>query len=594
MQSLEFLASRRNFRLAALGCWLLCCLWLLAWGASSISGLDLRDPDDAMRLVEVRDFLAGQNWFDVSQHRVNPPIGGPMHWSRLVDLPIALPILLLKPLLGQAMAERIALVLVPLATLGLLFAAFALAVRRIAGPVVAIASLLLLAMAMGILIQFTVLRIDHHGWQICMAAITLWASFDSSARRGGLIAGAATALWLHISSEGLPYAALFGALYAIGFIVRATDWWRLLNYLLMLSAGSAGLLLAVHGWPAAAVSYCDAMSPAYLLPLIAASGLLLAAGWLIPQERPVVRFAIIAVAGVGSAATFLVTGRSCLAGPFAMLDPFVYRYWYLHVMEGRPIWDQDASTIATTLVPPIFGLAATLLAIRHATARADREKWVRLLFLALGAFAVSLTVFRGMSVSHLFALPGTAWLLLRLLAHARAIRGFLPRVLATCALVLLMPPSLSLEAMEVTDLFENTPEALSGNAENHLSGCIRQRNLRGLAQLPSGIVFAPLDISPNILAFTPHSVIGTGHHRNRIGMAYVIRAFVGHESQAREILHRVHARYLAFCPGMNEVKLYTAHDRHSFMGDLVSGPIPSWLHPVTMRPGETIRVYRVE
>ena len=46
--------------------------------------------DDAMRLVQVRDLLAGQGWFDLTQYRLNPPDGVAMHWSRLIDLPIAI------------------------------------------------------------------------------------------------------------------------------------------------------------------------------------------------------------------------------------------------------------------------------------------------------------------------------------------------------------------------------------------------------------------------------------------------------------------------------------------------------------------------
>ena len=54
------------------------------------------DTDDAMRLTEVRDFLAGQNWFDLVQHRLNTPYGGLIHWSRLIDLPEAVVVGLLR------------------------------------------------------------------------------------------------------------------------------------------------------------------------------------------------------------------------------------------------------------------------------------------------------------------------------------------------------------------------------------------------------------------------------------------------------------------------------------------------------------------
>src|SRR6202163_5098690 len=66
--------------------------------------------DDAMRLVEVRDLIAGQGCFDLMQHRLDPA-GLPMHWSRVVDLPLAGMILALRPLLGSNGAEAAALVL---------------------------------------------------------------------------------------------------------------------------------------------------------------------------------------------------------------------------------------------------------------------------------------------------------------------------------------------------------------------------------------------------------------------------------------------------------------------------------------------------
>ncbi|HKC33385.1 MAG TPA: GtrA family protein, partial [Xanthobacteraceae bacterium] len=49
------------------------------------TGLTLGDTDDAMRLVQLRDFLGGQGWFDLHQPRLGPPVGYDSHWSRLID-----------------------------------------------------------------------------------------------------------------------------------------------------------------------------------------------------------------------------------------------------------------------------------------------------------------------------------------------------------------------------------------------------------------------------------------------------------------------------------------------------------------------------
>src|SRR3546814_16917909 len=66
-----------------------------------------------------------------------------------------------------------------------------------------------------ILVQFTPFRIDHHGWQIWMAAVALCGALDARCLRGGVTAGLALAVWLQISSEALPYAALFAGALAL-------------------------------------------------------------------------------------------------------------------------------------------------------------------------------------------------------------------------------------------------------------------------------------------------------------------------------------------------------------------------------------------
>ena len=69
--------------------WIGLCAWFLIerWGA--VHWLALNDTDDNIRFVQVKDWLAGQGWYDLRQYRLNPPEGADIHWSRIVDLPIA-------------------------------------------------------------------------------------------------------------------------------------------------------------------------------------------------------------------------------------------------------------------------------------------------------------------------------------------------------------------------------------------------------------------------------------------------------------------------------------------------------------------------
>ena len=79
-------------------------------------------------------WLHGQGWYDLRNYRLNPPFGANIHWSRLVDLPIAGLILGLRPFLGGAAAERWAVAIAPMLPYLLLLFSLALTARRLLGP----------------------------------------------------------------------------------------------------------------------------------------------------------------------------------------------------------------------------------------------------------------------------------------------------------------------------------------------------------------------------------------------------------------------------------------------------------------------------
>src|SRR4051794_7012498 len=93
-----------------------------------LSALRLPDTDDVMRLQQIRDWIAGQHFTDLSQHRLGEAPGLAMHWSRLPDLVPGAIITLLAPLLGMHQAELTAVIIWPT----MLFAAALFLVTRIA------------------------------------------------------------------------------------------------------------------------------------------------------------------------------------------------------------------------------------------------------------------------------------------------------------------------------------------------------------------------------------------------------------------------------------------------------------------------------
>lgn len=569
--------------------WLECAAFMLVRYWSDLGPLDFHDPDDALRLVQVRDFLAGQGWFDVSQHRINPPAGGPMHWSRLLDLPIAGFIALLRPALGNHGAEVVACAAMPLLTLGLLCGIMFSALRSLLGKARAIVAVVLLCTSFSILVQATPLRIDHHAWQIAMAALMMAGILHRRPECGGMIAGAAMAMWLHISSEGLPYAALAGAVLTLRYAVRPTEWPRLSRYAWTLALASAALLMLTKGVAGSLVSYCDALSPVYLLPIALVGPLLWLARWQIPQTTTLLRALPSALAGLAAAALFLRSAGPCLAGPFATLDPLVYQFWYRGVLEGLPIWDQEPVIRAIILLPALVGIVGTALALRAAKEPRARLNWLSLLLLAAGGLAIAIMVMRAMAVAHLFALGGTAWLISTLYTRSRAFPSMLARLACVALLCALSPAGLA--ALSSVAL---TPAAPATKGPLRKVPCSTPEQLAALARLPRATFFAPIDLGPDILAKTPHSVIGTGHHRNVPGMTKVIGAFLAPADAARTIVAGTGADYVLVCPRLDETDRYIKARPGGLMARLVSGQTPGWLEPVSAPGVVAMQLYRIK
>lgn len=585
------LTAQRS-RALLIAMWAAACIAMIALNWPLIGPMAFRDPDDALRLVQVRDLLGGQSWFDLTQYRIFPPDGVPMHWSRLVDLPIALLLLVLDPLLGTALAERVTLVAIPLCwllVLTILIYKIARWMELTQGG--ALLCALLLLTSIPILVQLAPNRIDHHGVQLVCGAFAVMALVRTDRRDGrlGLAAGIAMACWMQISLEGLPYAVAAGGIFALRHIARTDRKADLRSYMLTLTGVSALLSFATHNSADALRPWCDSFSPTYLIPLgVTTLTLFLAQRYLRCACR-IARALPLAIAGGTGIASFLLLSRQCLAGPFDTLDPLVYRLWYLAVKEGLPLTMQTPAMQIMVVVPVLLGLLGSFMALRHAPHDRARSAWVSLLILQVVAFAVALSVLRAMSFAHLVALPGNAVLLIALVRHARRLNVMPLRVLLTAATVLAAP---ACAVAAVTSLLDGSGDDPSKPSPDRPI-CTASAALRGLAALPTATLFAPLDIGPAMLAYTSHSVIATAHHRNIAGMSTVLAGLTATPAVARPIVTASGATYLVFCAGGGEVARYRQLYPASLMAQLLAGRTPDWLVPVPMQPGETLQVYRI-
>ena len=153
----------------------LCFAVLLAFGLGRSGGAAglLQGPDDFMRMVQVLDWIDGQDWNDTVQRRLNPPAGVAMHWSRLADIPLAAIVVLAEPWLGRSGAVHLAALLVPPFLGGLLAVLFLWAadsLRPHRGVPLPVAMVCALPFP---LLQMTPGRVDHHGLQLVLTALAI-------------------------------------------------------------------------------------------------------------------------------------------------------------------------------------------------------------------------------------------------------------------------------------------------------------------------------------------------------------------------------------------------------------------------------------
>jgi hypothetical protein len=186
---------------------------------SPLHSWQLPDPDDYSRLVQVQNWLthpAGLfgGWHDAMMPRLSPDENFIMPWSRLVDLPLAA-FASLFACFGMAVTQSLMLaaLIVPVILLALLLKLLPAMVRPLLGRDQANLVTLPLLFALPLLFQFTPGRIDHHAWQLLIAAFALTALLRLAEKpyawRWAVAAGVTFACGLWIGAESLPWLMLF-------------------------------------------------------------------------------------------------------------------------------------------------------------------------------------------------------------------------------------------------------------------------------------------------------------------------------------------------------------------------------------------------
>jgi hypothetical protein len=541
----------------------------------------LGDPDDAMRLVLVRDLLQGRGWFDQQVMRLQPPVGVFMHWSRLLDGGLTAYNLLLRTVLTPASAELfMRMTWPPLWLLPAMVAGLTIT-RRLGGGLALTAGAILFMLCADGYGLFAPGRIDHHNVQIAFCVMAAAAAvWSRESRIAALVAGAASGLGLAVGLEALPFYAAIGAALSLRFVLDSSHARAAAIYGLSLAAVCASAFLVQtppHRW---GVSACDALG-ANLVLAVAIAGLgLSATAWATRSACLTARAAALPAVGLLTAAAFLGLDPSCGAGPVTV-NPSI-RGWFASIDEMQPwsvIITHDFARGAALAAPGILGVLAWGWIGVNRSARGFA--WALIGACLLIAIALMATANRMGCYGSWFAVP-----LIASAAADIAIKYGRRLLLSSIGLAALFSPPASAWAATYAHSLTEVRPVMTGRRALAPHDCLDTASFQALANEPAGVALAEPDLGPFILAATPHSAVSAPYHRMTWGISTAHSLLHMRAEEAEASVRRIGVSYVAVC------KPPHALPGESLEARLGADAPPEWLQPLSP-PSDALRVYRV-
>jgi len=568
-RSASFAEGRAGLLLSAAVCASLLIVSILTGSFGAIGP----DGDDVMRLVQVRDLLQGQSWFDLTQPRLGPEGGTLMHWSRLVDLPIAAIAAVFTPFLGQEAALGLAFTFWPLTSVLMVTAALVHGARAIGGQ-----GAVLFTCVLGFAVLFQHFRflpgaIDHHNLQlglVLMGAAALLARDRPAAPMA--LSGACLALAAAIGVEVYLFVAAIAAFVAVDWAISGAP---ARQGAVVFGASFAAVLAATFLLTVPPLDYwtarCDAHSSVTLLAGLGGGAAFALAAQVTSDKSFAIRLGALANVGAICAAFVLIAGPQCLSNPLTALSPEARELWLARVDEARPtlaLLDTRLDAVLFRLGTQVAGLAAAVWMVWQ-----GRDRRAGLLFILLLTVSLLFALYqtRFYVFGQLFAVLPLAVVAARL--HSGEAGPAWPRLAYLGVLLAALPFTWSGAGSLLA------PSGAGPAALQAANPCDPAATHAVLNTLPPGRILAPASDTPGLLLETFHSTLHGHYHRNTAGIDAALGIFTAAPDEARVRLRAARVDYLLICPADTDLQFFAGHAPDGLIAEILRGDVPAWLQP---------------
>lgn len=572
------------------------------------------DTDDYQRLHSVRAFIEGQGWYDLTNYRMDPPAGADMHWSRLVDLPVAGLNLFFGLFTEPVIAERITALVWPLFLLIATVFVILSICRRLDTSTNPLLVLFFTVTCLTALTEFMPGRLDHHSIQILGFCLMLLGMAAASRWWGHLLVGAAAAFSISVGLDAVLMVVLMLGWLGIDWALGRDSHGRGLIRAAAGLAVATPLLYAVNVAPAQwLAAHCDANSIVYLTALMAiaaafaflgsASGRL---AWKDGRKTFVMRASAGITAAAIAAGGLVWFFPQCAGGPYGAISPELSERWLVNVSEARGLFAQLEE------VPQLWfwgiGYGAILLAVGAYVVRrraGERPEFVAIYAALVISMLASIIQYRAMRIGVFASTPlivvfiAMVWEAIRQrFANRRLLSGVLqaavvvalssPVWLGAAAIVFPDENAASTGVGAVTD---STNGSASWRTDDPYLMCNRASQYRLLASLPRGYVMSDINSGPVIVAETAHDVVGGPYHRNDEAILDMVDFFETDAEKAETIARRRGVDYVAYCEPLEEIEP-GLEDNTALAIAVRQGREPGWLTRLSS-PQDRLHVFRV-
>lgn len=551
-------------------------------------GLIGPDGDDVMRLVQVRDLLEGRPWFDLTQARLGPDGGTLMHWSRLIDLPIAAIAYLLTPIMGQDKALSVAITLWPLASVLMVTSGLVYAARSIGGRGMLLFTCLIAFAVLFRHFRFLPGAIDHHNVQLGLMMVSVAALVPRDRPPAAMaLSGACLALAAAVGVEVHLFVAALAGFVALDWAVAGAPARR---GAVVFGASFAAVMAATFLITVPPLDYgvarCDAHSSVTLLAGLGGGAAFALAAQTASGRSFRGRLLALGMVAALCLALVILAGPQCISNPLDALSPQARELWLSRVDEARPtlaLLHSQPDEVLYRMGTQIAGLCAALWMVWQ-----GRDRRVGLLFVLLltVSFLFALYQTRFYVFGQLLAVLPLATLVARV-QTGEAGRGW-PRLAYLAVLFVSLPAvwGVAGKLLSRPDAPPPTEPAAGAAVACDPNGAYSELNT-----LTPGRILAPASDAPGLLLETRHSVLHGHYHRNTAGIDAALAIYTATPDEAHAGLRAAQVDYLLVCPADPDLQFFARYAPGGLVASVLRGDVPAWLEPVGSS-GQTV-IYAV-